>query len=1119
MPTIPSYSRVLSKLFALSSLILIFILNSCSNDAIRLFSLIPSSYTGITFSNDIKYSDRMNPYTNHGFYNGGGVAIGDINNDGLPDLFFCSNMGQNKLYLNEGNFRFQDITNSAGLDEDGLWSTGATFADVNGDGFLDLYLCRSFDYKANLRGNRLYINNGNLTFTERGGKYGLENFGVSTQAAFFDYDNDGDLDCYLLTNSNGPVGVGYDLIKDQRILRTDTIGGNKLYRNDGNHFTDVTTKAHIYSSSIGFGLGVTIADINKDGWQDIYVSNDYFERDYLYINNHDGTFTESLEKYIREISMFSMGADIADINNDGYPEIFVTDMLPHDESRIKTKTSFENWDKYQADLKSGYYQQFLRNVLQLNNGPLYNNGKPEYYFSEISRFAGVEASDWSWGALIADLDNDGYKDIFVANGMYKDVTDQDFIQAIGEGKVQIQNIKQAMDSLSSTPLSNYAFNNNGNLTFTNKAKEWGLDKPGFSNGSVYVDLDNDGDLDLLTNNINSEASVYRNNCEKVYPENKFLKIALEGSGANHFALGAKVTAYYNHTLSYQEEMPSRGFQSCVDTRLTFGLGNTNKIDSVKVEWPNGKKSVLKNVETNQQITIKENQLPIINSKFEPAAPEEQRPKSCIFTNSNTNYGINFIHREDDYDDFDEERLLFYMHSTEGPKIAKGDVNGDSLEDIYIGGAKGQAGALFTQTKSGNFIQTNQLLFNKDDIYEDEGCLFFDADGDKDLDLFVCSGGNERNDSDLNDRLYINDGKGNFSKSADALPSKKLSENSSCVDAADFDEDGDMDLFVGVRMQPEKYGYPCKGYILQNNGKGKFSDVTEQIAPVLDSTGMITDAKWFDYDRDGSPDLIIAGEFMPLRIFHNERGKLKEITTAIHFTHSNGWWNRLKICDINNDGYPDVVAGNHGLNSRIKASIEKPVSMYISDFDGYGSMKQILCAYNGGNQYPLILRHDLVSMLPSLKKKFFRYKDYAEKTMQNIFVPEQLSKALKLNAYLMQSSLLINDTHGGFILKELPVEAQFSPVYGIEVDDFDKDGKEDILLGGNFYQCKPEIGINDASYGTLLKGDGTGNFINVRMLYSNLCIKGAVRDITSLKCGAKKLAILTKNNDKVEVLQY
>ncbi len=1075
---------------------------------------MPSSYTGITFANNISYNNQMNPYTNHGFYNGGGVAVGDINNDGLPDLFFCSNQGQNKLYLNKGNFKFEDITIKAGLVEEGLWSTGATFVDINGDGLLDLYVCRAMDYKAGIRGNRLYINRGNLTFTEKASSYGLVSPGISTQAAFFDFDNDGDLDCYMLNNSKRAAGVGYDLRTNQRKI-LDSLGGNKLYRNDGNHFTNVTKQSDIYSSEIGFGLGVTIADINKDGWQDIYVSNDYFERDYLYINNHDGTFTESLEKYIREISLFSMGADIADINNDGYPEIFVTDMLPEDESRIKTKTSFENWDKYQADLKSGYYQQFLRNVLQLNRGPVFNKNKDsaEYYFSEIGRFAGVQASDWSWGALIADLDNDGYKDIFVANGMYKDVTDQDFIQALG--KKEIKNIKQALDSLSSTPLAKFAFHNNGNLTFTNKAKKWGLAEKNFSNGSVYADLDNDGDLDLVTNNINSEASVYRNNAEKLYPENKFLKVVLQGEGMNRYGFGAKVIVYHDGILNYQEEMPSRGFQSCVDSRLNFGLGKAKKIDSVKVQWPNGRESLLKNLLPNQTIAIKQS-----NPSY-PSIEDYSKKINGIFKDTHINYKIDFEHKEDDYTDFDKQKLSFFMHSTEGPRITKGDVNGDGLEDFYVCGAKGQAGSLYVQTKNGTFIQTNQTLFTKDSSCEDTDCLFFDADGDKDQDLYVCSGGNESTSDSLAliDRLYINDGKGNFVKSPQLLPSKKSFENTSCVDAADFDDDGDIDLFVGVRMNPDKYGYPCKGYILQNNGKGIFKDVTEQVAAGLDTAGMITDAKWLDYDKDGKPDLIITGEYMPIKNFHNENGKFKEVTNDAGVKNSNGWWNRLAISDVNNDGYPDIVAGNYGLNSKFKASIEKPVSMYSCDFDNSKIFNQIICTYNGNNQYPIVLRHDLVSVFPALKRKFFTYANYKEKTIEDIFTKEQLDKAVKLNAYFMQTSILINNKKGGFILKPLPTEAQLSPTFGISVEDFDGDGKNDILLGGNFYQCKPEVGINDASYGTLLKGDGKGNFGPVPMSQSNLCIRGAVRDIISIKNQEKKLVIIVKNNDRIQILEY
>lgn len=1084
----------------------------CSREE-KLFTLMPSAATGVTFTNYVTYTNQINPSTYHGFYNGGGVAVGDINNDGLPDLFFCGNQQPSKLYLNKGNFKFEDITAKAGINLQGLWCTGATFADINGDGFLDLYVCRSFDYQVGWRGNQLFINNGHLGFSEKAEAYKLENQGASIQAAFFDYDHDGDLDCYLLNNSNRPVGDRYDLIKDQR-KRIDSLGGNKLYRNDGDHFTDVTTHAGIYSSKIGFGLGVTVADINKDGWDDIYISNDYFERDYLYINNHDGTFTESLEKYIREISLFSMGADVADINNDSYPEIFVTDMLPRDESRIKTKTSFENWNKYKANVDNGYYHQFLRNVLQLNRGPVYNDGDTaQYFFSEIGRFAGVEASDWSWGALIADLDNDGWKDIFVANGMYKDVTDQDFIQDLGEGKVQIRNMKQAMDSLSSTPLANYAFHNNHDLTFTNKAEEWGLDDPWFSNGSAYVDLDNDGDLDLVTNNINAEPFIYRNNCEKLFPQNKYLKVKLEGTVKNRFAFGAKVTVYHDHMLNYLEETPSRGFQSCVDYRLNFGLGNTNKIDSVKVEWPDGKETVLKSILPNQTLVLSEKNA---HNKTEA----NKKPIKSIFSQSKNNYGLNFIHKENNYDDFDEQRLIYYMHSTEGPRMAEGDVNGDGLNDIYIGGAKGQSGVLFVQTKNGDFKKATEPAFEKDSLCEDRGCLFFDADGDKFPDLFVCSGGNEMNDtSDLYDRLYINDGKGNFKRSINALPSKKIYENSSCADAADIDGDGDLDLFVGIETTPDKYGYPCNGYILQNNGKGIFTDITNTVAHGLIKAGMIKDAKWFDYDKDGKPDLVVTGEYMPIKIFHNEECRLKDVTKECGLNNTQGWWNRIEICDVNNDGYADIIAGNYGLNSRIKATAQKPVTMYVNDFYRNGITEQVLCTYNGDTQYPMILRHDLVAVLPSLKKKYLRYKDYSEKTVQDIFTPEQLHSALQLNAYQLQSCILMNNKKGGFTIKPLPAEAQFSPVYGIAVNDFDNDGNKDILLGGNFYECKPDVGINDASYGTLLKGDGKGNFTSVSMPASNLCVKGAVRDIKIIKAGNKNLALFSLNNDALQVLGY
>ena len=1112
------------RLFSIFSILLL----SCNSNKTEpvqnntLFSLLPSSATGINFANTVKYTEQFNVYTYRNFYNGGGVAIGDINNDGLPDIFFCGNQLSNRLYLNKGNFQFEDITEKAGLSSTGVWSTGVTFADVNGDGLLDIYICKSGDFSGKNRSNQLFINNGNLTFTERAAEYGLDNKGLCTHAVFFDYDHDGDLDCYLLNNSFRSVG-NYDLIKDQRNT-PDPLGGNKLYRNDGGHFTDVTLQAGIYSSKVGFGLGVTISDVNGDGWDDIYVSNDFFERDYLYINNHDGTFKECLPDAIRELSQNSMGADIADVNNDGYPDIYVTDMLPESEGRLKSKTAFENWDKYQSDLQNGYYQQFLRNVLQLNQGPvaIKNAERPQVNFSEISRLAGVPATDWSWGALITDMDNDGYKDIFVSNGIYKDLTDQDYIQFMAN-PVQVRKmmgsekevIKKLIDKMPSEAVPNYAYRNNGDLTFTNKAAEWGLADPSFSNGSAYGDLNNDGALDLVVNNVNMPAFIYRNNGGKLHPENKYLKVTLQGEGKNRFGVGAQVTLYYNHTLSYQEQIPSRGFESSVDTRLNFGLGKTKLIDSVVVKWPGGKQKVLKGVKPNQTITVKE-----IESAIPKNANSSPAPAKPLFEQSADNHGIDFVHKEDDFVDFDREKLIFQMHSTDGPRMAKGDVNGDGLEDFYICGAKDQPGALYIQTPGGRFKRSNEKLFEQDKASEDTDCLFFDADGDGDQDLYVCSGGNEfsPNSTELISRLYINDGKGHFTKSQQVLPSFQF-ESSSCVTAGDVDGDGDQDLFVGVRLKPGKYGYPCKGYILQNNGKGIFTDVTDKVAPGLKELGMVTDAKWFDYDRDGKPDLVVCGEYMPIRIFHNEGGFLKEVSRQAGTVGSNGWWNRLEIADINGDGYPDIVAGNHGLNSRFKATRQKPVSMYVGDFSGTGTIEQIVCCYNGDKQYPMVLRHDLVGELPLLKKKYLRYAQYKEQTMEDIFGKDLLQKMDKLDAYEMQSCVLMNNRNGSFTMKALPVEAQFSTVFGITVQDYDGDGKQDILLGGNFYQSKPEAGIYDASYGLLLKGNGKGDFTAVKPQTSGIMIKGAVRDIKEIKAGKNKLLIVAKNNDKTEVLSF
>jgi hypothetical protein len=724
-------------------------------------------------------------------------------------------------------------------------------------------------------------------------------------------------------------------------------------------------------------------------------------------------------------------------------------------------------------------------------------------------------------ALITDLDNDNQKDIFVANGIFKDITDQDYIQYTANSTEEIKQkiikkesniIKNLVDLIPSHPISNYAYGNNGDLTFTNKADEWGLSEPGFSNGSAYGDLDNDGDLDLVVNNVNMPCFVYRNESIQQHPENKFLKVSLKGEGKNTFGIGGKVTVYYNNTLAYQEQMPMRGFESTVDSRLNFGLGVVSTIDSVIVEWPDGRESILKDVKPNQHLTIDQHE----SVNQQDAHMEKKR--ETIFRTVQGDIGLDFVHHENEFVDFDRDRLIFHMLSREGPRMAKGDVNGDGLEDLYICGAKDQAGVLYEQTREGKFRKTNEGLFFKDKASEDTDALFFDAEGDGDLDLYVCSGGNEfsSNSTSLIDRLYINEGKGKYIKSPQVLPSY-IFESTSCVRASDYDKDGDEDLFVGVRLKPFGYGYACKSYILENDGKGIFKDVTEQVAPGLKEAGMVTDGAWFDYDKDGDDDLVIAGEYMPVKVFSNEGNKLKEVTERVGLSKSNGWWNRLAIVDLDGDGYEDIIGCNHGLNSRFKASESKPLQMYVGDFDSNGSVEQIICTYNGEKSYPMVLKHDLVSVIPSLKKKYLKYESYKGQTVEDIFTKEQLSEATKLEVYRMESSIFWN-REGKFEITSLPREAQMSPMYGVVAEDFDGDGNVEILMAGNFYESKPEVGIYDGSYGVMLRRDG-GMFKTVAPESSGIHFRGSVRDIITLQRLGEKLNLFSLNNDSLKTFTY
>lgn len=1077
--------------------ILLFLLFFAPIVAIGQFTLLSPKQTGIGFVNKLAESESANVLAYEYFYNGGGVAVGDLNNDGLPDLYFTGNMVPDRLYLNQGNLQFKDITLKSGLNAGKGWKTGVTLVDINQDGWLDIYACYSGNGEPETRRNKLYINNQNLTFTEKAAAYGLDLPTHSTQAVFFDYDKDGDLDCYSL-NHNIKDFKRFDAaaVKAMR----DEYAGDRLLRNDNGKFVDVSASAGIKGNPIGFGLGVAIADVNQDGWPDIYVSNDYIEQDYLYLNNGNGTFTDKLEQAIGHLSYFSMGNEIADMNNDGLPDIFTLDMLPADNHRQKLLYGPENYETYQNMLQNGFYHQVMRNMLQLNNG--------DGTFSEIGQLAGISNTDWSWAPLVADFDNDGWKDLFITNGYLRDYTNLDFMkfyadQRMKENQGSPTALMDILKQMPATATQNYIFRNNGRLGFQNKVKEWGFNQTLLSNGAVYADLDNDGDLEIITNNINKEAALYRNEARSA--SSNYLQVQL-GTNYPAKALGAKVWVYSAGNLQYQEFYPSRGFQSSMYTPLHFGLGTATQADSIRVVWPDGKLQALYQVKTNQKLVL------------EPSAAgktwKSLLPVKPLFTAISQDT-LPYEHLEDDYNDFKRQLLMPNMLSYQGPRLAQADVNGDGQPDIYAAGAKGQAGTLLLQQKNGSWKVSPQPAFEADFMCEDTGAIFFDADQDGDPDLYVVSGGFAYLEKDLllQDRLYLNDGTGNFTRAHGNIPYESSSD--ACVTALDIDKDGDLDLFVGARVIPGKYPEPASSRILLNNGKGQFTDGTAQHAPFLEKFGLVTDAGTLDVNKDGWPDMVVVGEWMPVTILLNQQGIFKQADATVTGTNTNGWWNRLALEDLDKDGDLDIVAGNFGQNTQLKPSEKEPVTVVYGDFDQNEALDPFVCYYIQGKSYPLVTRDEALSQIIPLRKKFTSYQAYADATLPDIFTPEQLKQAKMLQTNNFSSGIFENIGDGTFAWHELPTEAQFAPVYAIALVDVDQDGRKDIILGGNQSYTRLKIGKMDANYGMVLRNNGKLKFTYVPQWQSGLQVKGDVRDIAIVKKGSATMLLFGRNNQTIQ----
>ena len=1088
-----------------------FVMPSCTSKnekSDKLFVLLPSSYTHIEFSNTVPENEEINPLQYENSYNGGGVAIGDINNDGLDDIYFSGNKVDNKLYLNRGNFKFEDVTEKAGVKGRDSWKTGTTMADVNGDGLLDIYVCHSGNVPGPLRENELFINKGNDAsgipiFKEEAKEYGLADSAFSTHATFFDYDRDGDLDMILLNHSP----VRFNNLDETTITyllhKKDSLTGLKLYNNDHNKFTDVSEKAGINCVRLNYNLGVSIADLNNDGWPDLYISNDYLSPDYLYINNHNGTFTDSIQYMLNATSQFSMGNDVADVNNDGYPDIFTLDMLPEDNHRQKNLFASDNYELFNLRLNTGLHAQYMRNMLHLNNG----NGT----FSEIAQLSGISNTDWSWSPLFADLDNDGLKDLFITNGYLRDYTNLNFLKFMGDklrdlqGNVTKATLLELVKQMPSSNQKNYAFKNINGISFSNAGKEWGLDAVSNSNGAAYADLDNDGDLDLVVNNINQPAFIYKNQTRENNGGN-YLSVKMQGVNGNTKGIGAKVYVFANGIMQLQEQLMSRGFQSSVSPILVFGLGRASLIDSLRVIWQNGKEQLIKGIAINKQVLLKE----------ADAVEDRIKPESSSFPVMTMEKPfINFTHKTIEVNDFKRQPLLPNAVSYRGPCIAKSDVNADGLEDLFIGGGTGQAGQLFIQQRNKTYKLADENLFVQDAASDDVDAIFFDADNDGDNDLLVCSGGYGDyvvNDTALQPRLYINDGRGNFSKTPKPLP--HVNSSGGCIAVADINMDGYKDIFWGGRVVPGAYPAAPSSYIFLNDGKGGFEDKTKEYAPELANAGMFTDAVFADINNDKLPDLITCGEWMPVQIWINEKGKLTDKTNAYFDKPYRGWWNKIILADINADGKTDIIAGNYGLNTQCKVSDAEPAEMFYKDFDNNGAIDPIFCFYIQGKSYPYVARDELLDQISVMRTRFTDYESYSRAALTDIFKPEELSNTGHLLINTLQSALFLSNASGKYEYIPLPLAAQYAPVFAIQVLDYNADGKSDLLIGGNTSHSRVKIGNAQASYGMLFKGDGSGHFEYIPQKKSGLSIKGDIRFIESCRDGSYLFGINNK-----PVVQY